>query len=864
MIELKGIHKKYKLGKAGDIHVLKGINLKFRENEFVSILGPSGCGKTTLLNIVGGLDHFDEGNIYIDGVETKDYKASDWDNYRNKHIGFVFQAYNLITHLNVINNVAMPLIMAGVKKEEYTQRALAALDRVGLADQAKKTPLQLSGGQMQRVAIARALVTNPKIILADEPTGALDAESSIQVMDILQEVSKDHLIVMVTHNDLLAEKYSTRIVRISDGEIMSDSNPYDIEAEQLKVDFDVKEEAQEDIVAEEEQSAVENAEPIVEGATTTTKEAQNKKKQRKAKLSFWSAAHLSLLNLRAKKVRTSLTAFAGSIGIIGIVLVLAFNTGINRYISSLESMAMSFYPISVERRSINMSSLSNLTSSMTGTTGKELYPDTEDIYVNDLLASLIIDALSSMFSTNDLKSFKKYVDENLDTSLGYAKYNYSTQMNVYTKSPTKEGEYIKVEPFGDATGSLFGEYVSSDFSGIMTSYTNILSGWEQMIPSRDVIKSQYELVGENSRWPRQEVYQDENGDYVTEVLITVDKTNSLNDYQLFMLGLISSSEFLSMKQKVSEVYNVNQLMQLEYYILAQTDYYEQKGTDEWIKNDSTKSTASFVEGNSAIKAKVVGVIRPKEDGQAQSINGVIAYDISLMEWLIDYVKESPALIAQKDSPNKNIVTGTYLTEKMYKELLVEMGEIDLEEPTGIYLYAYSFDAKDKILQFIEDYNKQNKDKKINYTDTLGALMSYVNSLTTVVRDVLIGFCAVSLIVSSIMIAVIIYTSVLERRKEVGILRSIGARKADVTMIFMTESGILGLLAGVLGVLIGWIITIPVNIILKSLAEIPNLAILAPQDGIIMVLVSFVLAVVAGIIPALQGARMDPAAALRNE
>ena len=794
-------------------------------------------------------------------MSSKDFSQSDWDNYRNKRIGFVFQSYNLIPHISVIANVEMPLVMAGEKKSECHKRAKELLKLVGLENHVNKKPLQLSGGQMQRVAIARALVANPDIILADEPTGALDNESSEQVMDILEQVAKDRLVIMVTHNNVLAEKYSTRIIDLSDGKITGDSNPYDGEI--------LTDEVATETCAEQES---EKKEKIDEKKRELLRRrlakmlARQRKRERKSHLSFKTAVGLSARNLSSKKVRTSLTAFAGSIGIIGITLVMAFSTGVKTYINSLEEGALSLYPLTVEQTSINLASALGIL--MPEDLGRTEYPTGDEIYTNPVLSN-IAKEIPSMLAQNDLASFKTHIDKNFNKEYGYVKYSYGTNFHVYAENPTDETEHMKVEPFIDVMESaMAGIPILSGGASVfemMKDYASMLSSWGQMVNNRDLITKQYEIIGKG-KWPAQEVYYDEEtGKYIAEVVVVADKTNSINDYALLLLGLKSEDDIVEAFSPggsfATSTYNVSDLVGMEYKIMTGSDYYYEEG-GKWKREEQTTKNAEFINKQSEVIARVSAVIRPKEGSSGSSINGVIGYDSSLTDYLIKRAVESDAVIEQQGTA-KDIVTGSILTGEVLSQRLVDMGVADLSKPYSISIYANSFEDKERIVEFIEEYNKTSG-KQIKYTDTLETMMSFVNTMSDTITKVLIGFSSISLIVSSIMIAVIIYTSVLERRKEVGTLRSVGARKKDISVIFMAESGMLGMLSGIMGVFIAWLITMPVNLILKMAVGIDNLAIIEWWQALMMFLISFGLSITAGVIPAFIGAKQDPAVALRTE
>lgn len=865
MLSLKNIVKNYALGKNNEVKVLKNVSLDFREHEFVSILGPSGCGKTTLLNIIGGLDKCTSGDLVVDGVSTVSYSASDWDNYRNKKVGFVFQSYNLIPHLNVVRNVEMPLILAGVKKADCRKRAVEVLKTVGLEEQIHKKPLQLSGGQMQRVALARALVTNPDIILADEPTGALDNEASVVVMDLLKKVADDRLVIMVTHNDLLAEKYSTRIINLNGGVVYGDSSPY------------LPEESTEPVVKPEQ-------EPVVEDLPATPSETTEKKgkKKKKSKLSFRTACELSFRTLIGKKVRTALTSFAGSIGIIGILLVLAFSQGVSGYIKGLEESSLSMYPITVEQSQIDYASM--IQKFQNSESGRESYPDTDEIYTNVVIGGLMQDFLTKLSAKNDLPAFKEHLDANFNDDYGYVKYDYGVKLNAYAPDPKSTETFMKTEPFLDVMETTMSSIGigSNSWIDMIKPFTQNMSSWDELIDNRKLLESSYELIGE-SAWPKQEVYPDPDnpGKYIAEVVIFTDEKNQLNDYYLFMLGLVSESDLLEVLDGNTEILDqhlrVNDLIGKEYYVLAASDYYDKDAeTNKWVKTEKTEKDVDFVMSHYCVKTKVVGVARPRKGANVTAFASPIGYDSSLTDFIMQRINDSELIQDFKatvqyneDGSFKeahNVETGKAIkNETDFKNKLTDYGVTDKSSPKRIRIYANSFDNKQKITKFIDDYNAQvGEEKAVKYSDNLSTIMSFVNTMSDIIMKALIGFSSVSLIVSSIMIAVIIYTSVLERRKEVGILRSVGARKGDIVSIFMAESGMLGLFAGLIGAFVAWIVTIPINVLIANETGIQSLANLTWFHALAMVIVSFALSIVAGVVPAFIGAKQDPAVALRTE
>lgn len=895
MLVLHNIVKDYVMNE-NTVHVLKGVDVCFRKCEFVAVLGPSGCGKTTLLNIIGGLDRYTSGDILVDGISTENYGDRDWDVYRNHRIGFVFQSYNLIPHLSVQRNVEMSMTLAGVPSAERKARAIAALERVGLASEAKKKPNQLSGGQMQRVAIARAIVNNPDIILADEPTGALDSESGVQVMELLKEISKEKLVIMVTHNETLANEYSTRIINLKDGVVTSDSAPYsreecaaDGDGEAVLYDKEEKEitdgqaENSENVSDFDGAGYTEDAEAVSEvKAAPKNKIAAffadmnekgrkrreirkrvraDRKARGKSAMSYGTAISLSFTNLLSKKGRTALTAFAGSIGIIGIVLVLALSSGAGIYIQSMEEDALSQYPIQIERTNTDLQSIINIL--MEQNTERPDWPNNEEIVVNEVIGHLLANLSAALNDTNDLKAFKSYIEENFDENIGYVKYDYGTTFDVFCNYVGDDEKYMKVNPFIEGIADAIPPSLSG-FLDKIEQFGALLSVWDEMIENEDLVKSQYELLGD-SKWPTS----------YDEVLIVVDEKNSLDDFTLFALGLKSPDELMDAIMNggefASETYQPEELIGLEYRITTGTDYYQQDENGKWYKiterNDQRE--ISFVEGTNSegepnsVTVKVVGVIRPKKGTQVTSINGNIAYTHALTEYLSDRAYNSPAAKAQRAAGNVDILDGDELTDDEYDARMLEFGIADMTNPMSVRIYANSFNDKEKIEKFIADYNSATYND-IKYTDNLEMIMGYVDSLTGTVTGVLIGFAAISLVVSSIMIAIIIYTSVLERRKEIGVLRSMGARKTDISNVFIAESGMIGLIAGIIGVVIALILFMPLNIILESYLSVANLVHIEWWHAVMMIAISVVLSIIAGFIPSRIAAKKDPVKCLRED
>lgn len=864
MLELRDIVKDY-VSKENVVHVLKGVNLRFRKSEFVAILGPSGCGKTTLLNIIGGLDRYTSGDILVDGVSTKDYSDHDWDIYRNHRIGFVFQSYNLIPHLTVQRNVEMSMAIAGLPPEERKAKALAALERVGLADQAKKKPAQLSGGQMQRVAIARSIVNDPDIILADEPTGALDSESGEQVMELLQEVAKEKLVVMVTHNNALAEKYSTRIIDLHDGVVTSDSAPY-------APDEESAEETALQQAAAEEMTKNEVYEPEKAVSSSKTRKRRAKKRGDKAAgsyaaMSLGTAASLSFTNLISKKGRTILTALAGSIGIIGIILVLALSGGAQAYIASMEEDVLSQYPIEINRTNSDLNSVISIL--MQENEDREDWPDTDEVYINQIIGRLLEHLSAVLDDTNDLAALKTYIEENFDSDMGYVKYDYGVDFDVFCNYINDPETYLKVDPFTEgieaALGGLSG--LLGPYMDMIEQFGDMLTVWDEMLENTSLLDSQYELVGENSRWPQ-------NYD---EVVIVLDEENSLNDYTLFALGLKDTSELLDAITNgddfVSQDYSADDLIGIEYRVTTNSDYYYQNADGSWsmVSDRTEQRQIEFVESHS-VPVKVVGVIRPREGTQVTSINGNIAYTHALTEYLSDRAAQSDvaeALTATahqsgNDTMYYNILEdGAEIDAETYMSLMRELGIADTDNPVTINIYANSLSDKAAIEQFIADYNAESG-STVKYTDDLGTMMTYVDSLTGTVTGVLVGFAAISLIVSSIMIAIIIYTSVLERRKEIGVLRSLGARKKDISRVFISESALIGLVAGILGVIIAAILFMPINLVMQHYLHVSNLLQIEWWHAVMMIAISVVLAILAGFIPSRIASKKDPVTCLHED
>ena len=868
MLQLKGITKNYLSGD-NEVKALKGIDLEFRESEFVSILGQSGCGKTTLLNIIGGLDRYTSGDLVINGKSTKEFKDKDWDTYRNHSVGFVFQSYNLIPHQTVLANVELALTISGVGKEERRKRAIDALTKVGLGDQINKKPNQMSGGQMQRVAIARALVNDPDILLADEPTGALDSVTSVQVMEILKEISKDRLIIMVTHNPELAEKYSSRIIKLLDGKVTDDSNPYTAS----KKDLD--------------------------------RARTKKEKTGKASMKFTTAVHLSLNNLMTKKGRTFLTSFAGSIGIIGIALILSLSNGMQSYINKVEEDTLSSYPITIQESSIDMSSM--MESMMGKDDGEE--HENDKIYSRAIMGDML-ETLSSKVQTNNLKEFKSFLesgDSDIKDYINAIQYGYNLDLNIYKTND--DGSVYQVNPSSVLEKIGFGDMVKAQeqsssimSTGAMMSETDV---WSEMLDNQELLESQYDVVAGN--WPQN----------YNEVVLIADKNNEVSDYTLYSLGIKDVSELGNAMDKLKNgekietnddknSYSYDEILNYKFKVLLNTDYYKKVGNVWQDMSNDEQYMKELV--NNAEEIKIVGIIKPNENTVASSSAGLIGYNKDLKEHVINKVNEAEIVKEQKANPEINVFTGikfpentnatfdyTQLSDEQraymatlseaelaqlmqtysnnssatYENNLSKLGVVDLDNPASINLYPKDFASKDKIADIITDYNnkqtEQGKEENvINYTDLVGIMMSSVSTIINVISYVLIAFVGISLVVSSIMIGIITYISVLERTKEIGILRSIGASKKDVSRVFNAETLLVGLVAGLLGIVVTLLLDMPINIVIKNLVGISGIAKLPVVGGIILVAISVGLTMIAGLIPARFAAKRDPVEALRTE
>ena len=983
MLKLKGITKDYVLGD-DTVHALKGIDLEFRESEFVAVLGHSGCGKTTLLNIIGGLDQYTEGDLIINGRSTKDYGDRDWDTYRNHSIGFVFQSYNLIPHQTVLSNVELALTLSGVSKAERHERAIKVLEQVGLGDQLNKKPNQMSGGQMQRVAIARALVNDPDILLADEPTGALDSETSVQIMEILKEISKDKLIIMVTHNPELAETYASRIIRLKDGLITADSMPYSSE----------------------------------DGVATPPP-------QRKTVMSYLTALSLSLNNLMTKKGRTFLTSFAGSIGIIGIALILSISTGVNNYIDKVQEDTLSSYPISIQAETVDMTELMTSLMGVHTQSGENAH-DKDAVYGNTIMYDMMNTMTNAEIETNNLRDFKVFLDEQMagDTPLSEnvsnIQYTYDLPMNLYTKDV--DGNIVKSDVMTLMSRMRAGIIGEDAEESVNASMNNMLSSsgmsgtsnqfvvWQEMLPGdnglvSDLVQQQYDVL--YGTWPQ-------NYD---ETVLIVDENNEVSDMVLYALGLKSSSEMLSamtnyMKgEQVDttkmESWSYADVCQKTFSLILPADCWQDDPTTGEYKDISTDALGLKTLYGNGIQLKIVGVVRQNEDAVSGMMTGAIGYTNALTKYVVEQTADKELVKQQLADPEHDIFTGLpfketnraltaeeikqavidycagidsakkaelyvnymsvapesyvdsmideqldgvsredientvvenypeyadmlsamdddtlisymremmsqqiskaysdnvkaqmsqlstaslaeafdqcYFTDEGYKLIydnfmpetfsdssfdknLRDLGYVELDSPSGVNIYVATFAAKDAVADIIEDYNDSvDTEDQISYTDYVALIMSSVTTIIDVISYVLIAFVAISLIVSSIMIGIITYISVLERTKEIGILRAIGASKKDISRVFNAETVIVGLGAGLIGILATMLLCVPINAIVHHLTGIYSInAVLPPVAAVILVAISMLLTVVAGLIPSRFAANKDPVVALRTE
>ena len=888
MLELRNIVKTYITGELVQ-HALQGVSIAFRENEFVSILGQSGSGKTTMLNIIGGLDRYTSGDLVINGVSTRRYKDADWDHYRNNSIGFVFQSYNLIPHQSVLANVELALTLAGVSRKERRQRALAVLEKVGLKEHIHKRPNQMSGGQMQRVAIARALINDPDILLADEPTGALDSETSLQIMELLKQIAKEKLVIMVTHNPELAEAYSTRIVKLKDGKIIDDSDP--CQAQDL---------------------------------------ACEKKKYKKISMSFLTSLALSFNNLRTKKGRTLLTAFAGSIGIIGIAMILSLSTGVNQYITDIQKETMTSYPISIQEQAFDMSSIMG---SMGSGETIETTHEKDAVYSNPISLEMM-STMTSSFTENNLTAFKKYLDDPNSPIRQYLGengivYTYKTKFSVFSFDPDQvlvntDGSTLRAQGGMAGGGSVF----------------------SQMVPGRNgelisnAVKDYYTLAW--GQWPQQ----------ANEVVLVMNRNHEIAATTLYQLGLLPVAEYKQImasigageRVELEEVkWSYDQIAQMEFYLIPECDFYleQENGTFRYVAREEYEVKELL---NSAMKLKISAIVCPNEDPKGISIGATLGYTQALTDYLISYTEESPVVQAQRQTPTVDVVSGmnfspdddeariadtivyirnlgvtdkaalyknimmkqaatnpaimsqimgksetelaammdayledpddavllsiydTYISTGTLEENLEKFGVVNVDTPSSINIYTDSFENKEAISDCITAYNNTAEEEdQITYTDAVALLMGSVTTIVDVISYVLIAFVAVSLVVSSIMIGIITYISVLERTKEIGILRALGASKRNISQVFNAETFIIGLCSGLLGIGVTLLLHIPINAIIHALTDIDDVSAFLPAgSAVVLVVLSVVLTLIGGLIPSRLAAKKDPVIALRTE
>ncbi|MDD6244623.1 MAG: ATP-binding cassette domain-containing protein [bacterium] len=766
MLELKNINKSYKTGNFVQ-HALKNVNLSFRKNEFVAILGPSGSGKTTLLNIIGGLDRYDSGDLIINGKSTKKFKATEWDSYRNNCVGFIFQSYNLISHISVLENVEMALTLSGYKRKNKKEKALEALEKVGLKDHAYKKPNQLSGGQMQRVAIARSLVNDPDIILADEPTGALDSATSVQIMNLIKEIAKDKLVIMVTHNPELAKDYANRIIEFKDGEILSDSNPINSEEENL-----------------------------------------GKVHIKKTVLSYLSAIHLSFNNIKTKKGRTFLTAFAASIGIIGIALILSLSTGFQLQIDKFEKSTLSQMPITISSQAMQMDESTIEEQMQTNTDKKDKYPSEKVVKPTE---SVVEKMIHTNNITSDYLNYIDSIDKNILSGISYLK---KTSLNLVTVD--KDNNYKKIDMSNSMSYQLFPTRTSEKETGVVEDNYDVLAG---SIDSKEI-----------------------------GLILAIDSKNGVDKSLIESLGFDSTKNI-----------SFNDILNKEIKLVINNDYYKQLGANFIPDTDYEKMYNS----ENSITVKIKAIIRGKEDKEMFTNQAAIYYTGALVDKIISINKESD-IVKKQEELDYNILTGANFDETTTKnDVLAYLGADEI--PAVIYLYPKDFKSKDKITSYLDKYNKNKKDEdKITYTDMAKLMSSLSSGIMDAITVVLIAFSSISLVVSSIMIAIITYISVLERTKEIGILRALGARAKDITRVFNAETMLIGLCSGILGLVIAYLLTFPANRIIENLSGLAYVAKLNPIHALILLLISVSLTVLSGFIPAKMASKKDPVVALRTE
>lgn len=858
MLKLQNILKVYRSGDM-NIAALQGISLNFRKSEFVAVLGPSGCGKTTMLNIIGGLDQYTSGDLIINGKSTRDFKDRDWDAYRNHSIGFVFQNYNLIPHQTVLSNVELALTLSGVSKSERRKKATEALRKVGLGDQLAKKPNQMSGGQMQRVAIARALVNNPDILLADEPTGALDSATSVQIMELLKEIAKDKLVIMVTHNPELAERYATRTIRLLDGKILSDSNPYEGDSEKN------------------------------EGTAA-----------KKTSMSFFTALSLSLNNLMTKKTRTFLTAFAGSIGIIGIALILAISSGSRAYIEKEQTKAVSNYPIQIEQKAMDLTALMGSVAAIQAEEQTEDENEDGKIYSDDRIVKSLT-SVSTGMRENNLTAFKRYLEENKDKIAEYAtdiQYSYAVTPNIFRVDPAVAAD--PSEPFQTNPPKAF-EKIDEVNMGSSAGSVQFTSGsaneiWHEISANQNILSQQYDLL--DGAFPA-------SGE---EAVLIVSRDRKISDSVLYALGVRDVEELNAIlrdpkkeQENTSQTsaFSFDELKNMEFKLIANTDFYA-KENGQWhdLRKDA-EAMKNVVKNGSEIR--IVGIVMPKEDSSIT--NQGIGYTTDLSAALIEKNNQAQIVREQKENPETDILSGKPFSagneneqpdlsalspeeqayfaslspeeqQAMLKQMsssatyegnLAAFGVADPDTPSLISVFPKNFEAKNGIENFVKEYNQTvEEDDRIIYTDYVKMMMSSITSVIDVISTILISFVAVSLVVSSIMIGIITYISVLERTKEIGILRSIGASKKDISRVFNAETTIVGFAAGAIGILITLLLTIPANLIVSAMTGVSGVVALPWQGAVILVAISIILTFIAGLIPAGMAAKKDPVVALRTE
>ena len=819
MLELKKVYKEYITGDFKQV-ALDKVNLNFRKNEFVSILGPSGSGKTTLLNIIGGLDNYTSGDLIINEVSTKDFKDNDWDIYRNHRVGFIFQNYNLIGHQSILSNVELALTLSGVGKSERRKKAILALKKVGLEKHINKNPNQLSGGQMQRVAIARALVNDPDILLADEPTGALDSTTSQQIMKLLKEVAKDKLVIMVTHNPELARTYSTRIIELRDGRIISDSNPY------------------------------------VGKVNTVEDEIIRKNKTKKTHMSFKTALGLSFNNLKTKKGRTILTAFAGSIGIIGIALILSLSNGVNKYIERVEAETLSSYPLTIMEESADLTEVMGILASGKD---KEINHDKDKIYSNTIMNKMF-NSFVTKVSKNDLKTFKKYLDNNdeIGKYVNEIKYGYNIDLNIFN---TYNGELVKVNPSNlmSDLGMINSNEMSSMYSSFGMGSNDV---FVELMDNKENVLSQYDLI--YGSYP--EKYD--------EVVLIVNSNNEISDYTLYALGLKDQKMLKEMMYNVMKGEEVDDadlelsyedICNIEFKLMINTDLFTKEGNRYVDRSNDLNYVNSILD--KSVPLKVVGILRGNEDSVSYvSKTGGVGYTSKLTEYVINNVKNSSIVHEQENNKEVNIFTGSsFELGESYEDNLRKLGVTSVDNPSSISIYSKDFEAKENVVRIIDEYNKETlEEKKITYTDTIGLLINNVTTIVNIISYVLIAFVSISLVVSSIMIGIITYISVLERTKEIGILRSVGASKKDIARVFNAETFIIGLFAGCMGIIITLILNIPINVIINNLSGISGITKLPLVGSIMLIIISVLLTMLGGLIPSKIASNKEPVLALRTE